>query len=336
MSLGNTFLRLFEEIVYGRQIARTEITDPPLFILGHWRCGTTLLHELLALDARHTAPTTYECFVPNHFLLTQRLLASRLGFLLPRTRPMDNIPLGFRRPYEDEYALCNMGRPSLYLNIAFPNAPQYTEYLDLDEVSPQERERWKKSYVHFLKRITLSRPKRLVLKNPAHTCRLKTLLELFPEARFVHIVRNPYDVFPSMVHLLKTMFRVYALERPHFERVEEYVFDLLSHLYNRFEEDRHVLDPSRFHELRYEDLVQDPIGNLRGIYNGLELGEFEEVLPQFRQYLAGIAGYRTNRYVVTPELRAEIAGRLGWVVRRYGYDGKAEPSRPTERQQLRM
>ena len=41
----------------------------PVFVIGHWRAGTTLLHELLVRDPRHTYPNTYDCFGPNHFLL---------------------------------------------------------------------------------------------------------------------------------------------------------------------------------------------------------------------------------------------------------------------------
>src|SRR5581483_387542 len=71
VSLLHTILRLVQTVVYGRRVARTPIRETPLFIIGHWRTGTTLLHELLILDERHTYSTTYECFDPNHFLLTE-------------------------------------------------------------------------------------------------------------------------------------------------------------------------------------------------------------------------------------------------------------------------
>ena len=99
---------------------------------------------------------------------------------------------GWDRPQEDEFALCNMGVPSPYLTISFPNRPpQCDEYLDLAGLSPRRRERWKRGLMWFLKCVTLRQPKRIVLKSPQHTCRVKTLLEMFPRARFVHIVRNP-------------------------------------------------------------------------------------------------------------------------------------------------
>ena len=101
--------------------ARRESIEPPIFILGHWRSGTTLLHELLVQDPRHTFPNTYQCFDPCHFLLTERLVRRYCNWLLPARRIMDNMPVGWERPQEDEFALALLGQPSPYLTIAFPN-----------------------------------------------------------------------------------------------------------------------------------------------------------------------------------------------------------------------
>src|SRR5262245_40534931 len=90
VSFGHTLLRWLQTLWYGRRIARTEIREAPLFIIGHWRTGTTFLHELLILDERHTYPNYYECLEPNHFLLTEGFMTRWMGFLMPRCRPMDN------------------------------------------------------------------------------------------------------------------------------------------------------------------------------------------------------------------------------------------------------
>jgi hypothetical protein len=320
VSAGNTVLRLIQEALFGSHVRHTPIRESPLFILGHWRTGTTLLHELLILDERHSFPTTYECVEPNHFLLTEALFTRWLSFLMPSRRPMDNMAAGWGRPQEDEFALCMMGQPSPYLTIAFPNRPpQDQEALDLADLPPPRRAAWKRAFLLLLRRITFLNPKRLVLKSPTHTCRIRTLLELFPDARFVHIVRDPYVVFPSTVNLWKSLYQTHGLQKPTFAGLEEHVFATFEHLYKKLEEGRQLVAPSHFCELRYEDLVRDPVGEMRKLYEHLGLGGFDEVRPRLEAYLAKNRDYRTNRYDLAPELRAEITRRWGDVIRRYGY-----------------
>jgi hypothetical protein len=321
VSMGHTILKLVERLWYGRRIARTEFRDAPIFIIGHWRTGTTLLHEFLVLDDRHTYPNTYECLEPNHFMLTEWFFLRCPRFLMPSRRPMDNMPAGWDRPQEDEFALCMMGQPSPYLKIAFPNRPiPELASFDLENLSPRRLAAWKRSFVGFLRRVTTKKPKRLVLKSPTHTCRIKTLLEIFPDARFVHIVRDPRIVFPSTVHLWKSLWTAHGLQQPNFQGIEEYVYRNFLHLYEKLEQDENLISPERFHELRYEDLVRDPLGETERLYDKFGLGQFDRVRPKLNQYLTSLADYRTNRHVVTESQRLEIERRWGRVIRRYGYD----------------
>jgi hypothetical protein len=321
-SLVNTLLAILTTLCYARRVRRAPPPRAPLFILGHWRTGTTLLHELLALDERHAAPTTYQCLAPGHFLLTERWLPRLLWFLVPSIRPMDNMAAGWDRPQEDEFALCVLGRPSPYAAIAFPNRrPPRPAPMGLEGLSARALAAWKRTFLRLLRQLALSHAgKRLVLKSPAHTCRIETLLEMFPDARFVHIVRDPHVVFVSTVNLWRSLYEGHGLQRPTFEGLEEYVFGTFTQLYARLEATRGLVTAARFYELRYEDLVRDPVGQLRALYAYLELGGFDAALPRVQKYLAGVADYRTNRYDQPPELRAEIERRCGEVIRRYGYD----------------
>ena len=320
ISLGNSLARLVQTLVYGRRIARTEIREAPIFIVGHWRSGTTMLHELLVLDPRHAYPDTYACFCPNHFLISGRLIPWWLKYLMPARRPMDNMPMGWDCPQEDEFALCCTGIPSPYLKFAFPNhPPPYPEYLDLKGVSPRGLARWKRGFVWFLKCLTLRNPKRIVLKSPPHTARIDVLLELFPDARFVHIVRDPCAVFPSTVKTWKRFYRDHGAQVPKFEGLQEHVFSTFERMYEAFEASRPRIDPARLCEIRYEDLIQDPVGQLRAVYEQLGLGGFDEVLPAIEQYAARTAGYQTNRHELAPETREEVDRRWGPFMRKYGY-----------------
>ncbi len=273
----------------------------------------------MVLDARYTFPTTYECLAPNHFLISAWLL-TKLKFLLPSKRPMDNMITGWDRPQEDEFALCNMGIPSPYLTMMFPNEPpQYSEYLTLEGLPAAEVDRWKNALQWFLKHVTLRSPKRIILKSPPHTARIKTLLEVFPDARFVHIVRDPYAVYRSTVRLWKTLYKFQSLQEPTHEGLEEYVYSCFERMYEKFERERSLIPPSRLFEVRYEDLVQDVVGQMRAIYDHLTLGEFETMLPKLEAYLRDTKDYRTSSYEIPDELRSQIDRRWGPYMRRHGY-----------------
>jgi omega-hydroxy-beta-dihydromenaquinone-9 sulfotransferase len=77
-----------------------------------------------------------------------------------------------------------------------------------------------------------------VLKSPGHTCRIKVLLELFPEAKFVHIHRNPYDVFQSTQHMIRTVTPWWALQRPEDSDLEERIIRQYQEVYEVFFEER--------------------------------------------------------------------------------------------------
>lgn len=319
LGLFHSAMRPLERLVFGKRIAQAKV-EAPIFVIGHWRTGTTLLHELLILDERHRAPNTCECFAPDDFLISGPLFR-RLKILVPSRRPMDNMDMGWDRPQEDEFALAIMGQPSPYHRIAFPNQEDSEPAaFDLEGLEPEVREGWKRALLDFLKRVQVARPGRMVLKSPTHSFRIQTLLELFPDARFVHIVRDPRVVFPSTVHLWRKLHAAQGLQTPTHEGLEEYVFRTFEHLYRKVEEGKALVDPSRFAEIRYEELVADPVGTMRVLYEHLGLGQFEQVQPRLDAYLAERSDYRTNRYEQSVEERTAVEARWGAVIRRYGYD----------------
>ena len=317
----NSLLHAIQQLFLGRKIDGTVIEEHPIFIIGHWRSGTTLLHELLVLDPRHAYPDTYACFAPNHFLLSRRVLPPLVGFLMPTQRPMDNMPAGWDHPQEDEFALCNMGLPSPYLTQVFPNeSPQDPEYLDFQGVPPNDLDRWKRRFVWFLKCLTYQARKRIVLKSPPHTARIRTLVELFPRAKFIHIYRDPFVVFPSTVNLWKRLYEDQGLQLPRYAGLEEHVFETFNRMYAALERDREILGRGQLAEVSYEELVADPIGQVGRIYEELGLGGFEKVLPALESFVAGQKEYKKNRYAMAPELRDQITRRWSRYIEKYGYE----------------
>lgn len=305
---------------YAGRLAAIEPHPEPVFILGHWRTGTTLLHELMATDARFSFPSTYACVFPHHHLLTERM-GSRLLALPPNTvRGIDAMPMGWRRPQEEEYALYSLGMPSPYLAVGFPRELHaYDAWLTLDDVSPADRARWMAVYLRFLKQVTLARPGPLVLKSPLHTFRIRLLLELFPRARFVHLVRDPFAVFASSVHALVYMAERYGLQPVERREVEDYVLWRFGQMHAALERDRALIPAHRLCEVRYEELVRDPPAALRGIYAALGLPDFGAAEAAIRDRLADFDGYRPNRLTLSDARRRDVQRQWAAWIDRYGY-----------------
>jgi hypothetical protein len=317
----NSLLAAQDKLFFGRAIKNVEIKEPPIFILGHWRAGTTFLHELLIRDPRHTFPTTYQCFVPHHFLFTEKWLAPLTSLLIPRRRPMDNMAAGWKRPQEDEFALCSLGVPTPYLSMLFPRrGPADVDYLDLKNLSPAERGEWSEALDTFFRRITYRDPRRIVVKSPPHTARVRTLKELYPQAKFVHIVRDPYELFISTVGLWKSLNEVQRMQTLGDQAwLDEFVLSTLDRMYASFEEDRQLLDEHQLYELKYEDLVEHPLERVREMYAELQLGDFSLVEPALAKHLSEVKNYRPNQYDLPEEKRQMIRERWAPYIERYGY-----------------
>jgi hypothetical protein len=321
VSFIQTLLRWLQLGLHGERIKRTRLPDAPIFVLGHWRTGTTLLHELLILDERHTSPSTLQCFEPCHFLLSEGFMTKHANFLLPDKRPMDNMAQGWSRPQEDEFALALLGAPSTYTDFAFPkNPPLDPGSLDLRGLTTRQLDLWKRTFYRFVQAICYADPRRLVLKSPPHTARVPVLLELFPNAKFVHLVRDPVTLFASTVNLWMSLGKKHGFQTPvHDEALEEKVFREFRIIHESYEAAKKSIPPGNLIEVRYEEYVKDLVGNTRKVYEALDLGGFTEVLPKLEAYAARNKSYETNKYQLTGEQRAKIAARWGDIIAELGY-----------------
>jgi hypothetical protein len=320
-SAVQTALGFVQRVLHGREITETLVRNPPIFVLGHWRSGTTLLHELLASDPRHAAPTTYDCFNPHHFLLTRSWLPALLQRFAPSRRPMDAMAAGWERPQEDEFGLVLLGQPSPYEQIAFPNVPGAgAAALELHDLSPRAVCAWERTFRRFVRALTLaSRGRRLVLKSPPHTARIPTLLKLYPGARFVHLVRDPYAVYASTLNLWRVLCTAHGLQRPAWEILPEHVLNTFARMDRAFESTRALIPNGHLHELRYEDLVRDPVTRTEIAYRELSLGDFGAARRSVEEHLSRVRGHESGTHVVTAEERRAINERWADYFRRYGY-----------------
>ncbi|MDZ7269874.1 MAG: sulfotransferase [candidate division KSB1 bacterium] len=308
MSLANTRDQRREEQEYGAEVKRAEI-KPPLFILGHWRSGTTLLHELLALDEQFAYANLFQVSHPHTFLCREAIIEKALAQADTEQRPMDAMRVGFRSPGEDESALAVASLRSPMLAWSFPrNEAYYDRFLTFREASDDDLARWKAAFMKFLMKLSWrygSRP--LVLKSPPHTARLKLLLEMFPEARFVHIHRDPFVVFQSTRALYDKAAAASHLQRPDPTRIDAGILRRYAAMYEAFFEERDLIPAGRFCEIAFAELERDPLGQVQQIYAQLRLPGFDAVAPKMQAYVQARRDYRKNKHVPLAEpLRQRI------------------------------
>ncbi|MGD1942712.1 MAG: sulfotransferase [Leptolyngbyaceae cyanobacterium] len=309
MSGVSTVLSGVEAWRYNRAIAATELSADPIFILGHWRSGTTLLHELLALDIEQLAyPNTFEVMSPQTFLSTESLLSRWLAKLVPDRRPMDNMSLKVNSPQEDEFAIALMTLQSYYLGLSFPDAEQhYERYLTLENLTPEELQQWQHQFLWFLKKLTFKYQRPLVLKSPPHTARIRLLLKLFPQAKFVHIHRHPYDVFRSMRHYFHTAGWLTYLQKPDLKTLDQAILRRYRLLYDAYFEQRQLIPADQFYEVSFSALEQDPIATVKQIYKQFQLSYSDRLDPRLQGYINARQNYRKNSF---PALDAETQQRI--------------------------
>ena len=325
LSLSNSAFAAAQKLFYGAKIRNAELVGDPIFIIGHWRSGTTLLHEYLMRDERFACTDTYECFAPTHFLASGRVFRPWLKYLMPKKRPMDNMAAGLSRPQEDEFALCVLGQPSPYFNILLPNAPPvYKDYLTMRDVPGAKRKSWLDAFERLIKAITVANPKTVILKSPPHTARIRTILERFPDAKFVYIHRNPYVLFPSTYNLWTKLSATHGIQTMNEKGLAEKVLSDFVLMDEAYMADKPLLKPGQITEISYDELVADPVGTLQKIYSEIGIDGFEEKRSLFEGFAATQKNYKKNKFSIAPEIAEQISVRWKPYIDRYGYEKPQE------------
>lgn len=309
---------------YDRRIASTPLDPPPIFILGHWRSGTTHLHNLLGRDPDHTYPTVYQVVFPTAFITTGSVIPPLTARLLPDTRGYDNVAQGWGEAAEDEIALAKLTGLSPYLAFMLPDLlPRYERYFDFLQAREDERDEWKAALRWFVNKIRLhSGGRRPVIKSCAHMARVRMLLDVFPDAKFVHIHRNPFTVAASTIHMRNQTDWENFLQVPEVAFVKNLPTQVAvvgQKLFERFFEDRALIPPQNYIEVAYPDLCARPREVLDGIYRHLEIPQGDRYDATIGGYLDGLRGYRTNTLNIDDELANLVREHWKFVFDEYGY-----------------
>ncbi len=262
--LGNR-LALADAWVQTPQI-RDESTAEPLFVVGAARSGTSILHELLALDPAHRAPLGREVHHPlatagpEHPAETADDLWTFWHEVLPDYEamhtnggdlPAECIFITGHQFISDQWA-GNHTVPAYSMHVAMADhAPAYAYHRA------------------FLQTLQHGQPtRRWVLKAPSHLPVMGALFAEYPDARIVHIHRDPLKTVPSTLSLMGTL-QAMRCEGVDLAPLASMLPGGMAHIQRQLIEDRAsgAVPDAQFHDVRYSDLIADPVGSVSGIYD---------------------------------------------------------------------
>ena len=312
-----------ERLVMQSRLPREEDMPAPVFILGHWRSGTTHLYNIMCQSGEWGYVPPVATGLPWDLFGLARIFNSLLEKALPEHRYIDNIPVRPDSPQEDEIAIANMSEVSFYHGIYFPRAFQenVNRGLFFDGCSSSEIEAWRRQFTYFLRKLYLHQgEKPLLVKNPVYTGRFAMLREMFPDAKFIHIHRNPYDVFLSMQNFYRKLLKQFALQSYDHVDIDEAIFQIYERMMKAYEEDAKHVPPGSLVELRYDTLDDQPLESVEKIYTSLNLPGFAEGRSQFEHYLASIRSFKKNNFEYSDEVAAKVENRLGYFINKWGYE----------------
>ncbi len=302
---NHRFLAREKKIYPGKTTVNGE--HAPVFIIGHWRSGTTFLHNLLSRDEQFTFPRTFQVNNPHTFLHIHQKYNALLRERTAKKRSMDNVKVSLLSPAEDEFALAALTLRSPIVGWLFPQRQtHYDRYTTFETCNRELLENWGKSYIHFFNKILFMTPgKRILSKSPLNTARIKKLHEIFPAARFIFLHRHPYEVFNSTIRLYDTAIARSSLQKPDYD-VTGRIIERYRQIHSAYLEQRALIPGEKLLEISYDELDKEPLKTVEKIYRYHGLSGYEDFKPGLSTHLNGLS-YTKNKY---PALSRETVDKI--------------------------
>ncbi len=298
----------------------------PIFIVGYWRSGTTHLHNLMAKSQQFGYITPLATGLPWDILGIVRALEPLLEKALPQDRYVDNVAVTPTSPQEDSIPLASMGARSYYHGLYFPQhfeshfRKDVLQSADTDDKSAKKR--WQLLHRHLLQKVSIHQEgKTLLIKNPVYTGYIRHLQEIWPQAKFIHIYRNPYRVFPSTKHYFTRLLPELALQSYDVDSlpIEPLIFESYLSLMRSLTADTQDIPPQQFYELSFENLQANPIQALEALFQQLNLPNFQSAQPYIESYLTDLNNYQQNQYELDAQTIKRIETHWHPYIQQWGY-----------------
>jgi len=299
-------LAWLQSLLYGRALRQVELPSDPVILIGHWRSGTTYLHQLMAADPQVATARNALTIAPQVALLLKPLLVPLLRRWMTATRPIDAVPWGPMDPQEDEIGLARLSFDTNMAGVAFPQ-----EYLfHFQRCVLSSTPGFRRQFLLFC-RLTLLHEKpgksHWLIKNSAHTARVPLLLELFPKARFVLLQRDPAKSIRSLVQVKQNLADLVGMQ-PAPDAVRQVEETVLAHhlLMEAFDAARAQIPVGQLVEVPYEALVEAPLATVERIYSELSIAGWQQAKPQVAARVEQAKHYRARPVQLEPKAEQRL------------------------------
>ena len=332
-ALGRWPFSAGEKLIMEDRLPSIDDMPAPVFILGHWRSGTTHLYNTMCQSGQWGFVPPVATGLPWDLFGLAKAFQPLIEKALPEHRYIDNIPVTPESPQEDEIAIANMSEASFYHGIYFPRnfAENVQRGLFFDGCSTADIRGWRRQFTYFLRKLYLHQGnKPLLIKNPVYTGRLAMLREMFPGAKFIHIHRNPYDVFLSMRNFYEKLLKEFALQSYEHVDIDETILSVYDRMMRDYERDAASVPAEQLCELSYAELDENPMAALEKIYSALALPGFEASHNAFETYLASVKSFKRNKFDYDDATAKKVEGRLQYFIDKWQYARPGAVGEPIE------
>jgi len=311
-----------ETLIKSKEVSKTKIDEPPIFIIGFWRSGTTYLHNLMCLDSNHAFVSTYQSIFPSHSLINSFWLKKLATMAMPKERPVDKVSLNMDFPQEEEMALGNTQKISFYNYFYFPDdLDELTEEtLYFKNVKKKDIDNWREKYLLIIKKaMIMTGGKRFVSKNPPNTFRIPQLLKTFPEAKFIYLYRNPYKVLSSFILFMSQVIEGVGFQKPNVNNFENGIFNLFKKALNKYEQDKSLIPGKNLFEIKYEDFMEEPVKTIDNIYTQFNLDNTEEFSDKLNKFISSQKHHKSGGHFIPQSLKDFVNKNLEDYMKRHKY-----------------
>jgi hypothetical protein len=314
-------LRLIELAIHNKKIEQHVIQHPPVFILGHYRSGTTYLQRIFMQDKRYGYMSLFQSVLPELMLGFEKYLTPVFEItsrLLSVQNSFHRMPFTFDFPGEEDVAMVAFLNPcAAQWGELFPEklSAYFEKYVLFKNIAEHTKQQWVNDYLYLLKKISLqnhSRP--LVLKSPPNTARIELLVKLFPGARFIHICRNPYDTYASTKRLLVLLHRNYILGKTTHADLDKLIVEIYAKMMNCYIQQRPLIPAGQLIEIKYESFMQQPLEHMNWIYRKLDLGDFCSCEKDIASFVAKQNGFPVLKYTLAETEKNFIDQQCGEII----------------------